>query len=222
MHWWPFVQALPVTIPASILSWVIYWWDTLSRVIVRGKWPTTFIFWVATSLQGWDAISWPMGAPINSTTRAKWHIERGVEAQHIERYLSYHAANSMMHIQMLISPDRANLVTIKQLLCHYLFDKLCKTLNDATAWIHSPSFWDIQRSYHNLENLAQTVQEVEMLIGDCCGAWWIQVAMILANVKEHFESLTFKLSLYLQLLQNNFNESEDNVFEWTLRSKVKW
>ncbi len=39
------------------------------------------------------------------------------------------------------------------------------------------------------------------------------MAMILANVKEHFASLAFKLSLYLQLLQNNFNESEDNVFE---------
>jgi hypothetical protein len=140
VHWWPFVQALPVTIPASILSWVIYWWDTLSRVIVRGKWPNPFIFWVATSLQGWDAISWPMGAPINSTTRAKWHIERGGEVQHIERYLSYHAANSMMHIQTLISPDWANLVKIKQLLCHYLLDKLCKTLTDATAWIHGPSF----------------------------------------------------------------------------------
>jgi len=91
VHWWPFVQALPVTIPVSILSWVIYWWDTLSRVIVRGKWPTTFIFWVATSSKDWDAISWPMGAPINSTTRGKWHIERGGEVQHIERYLSYHA-----------------------------------------------------------------------------------------------------------------------------------
>jgi hypothetical protein len=47
-------------------------------------------------------------------------------------------AISMMHIQMLISPHRANLVTIKRLLCHYLFDKLCKTLTDATAWIHGP------------------------------------------------------------------------------------
>jgi hypothetical protein len=56
-------KALPVRIPASILSWVIYWLDTLSRVIVKGEWPTTFIFWVATSLQGWDAISWLMGAP---------------------------------------------------------------------------------------------------------------------------------------------------------------
>jgi hypothetical protein len=84
-------------------------------------------------------------------------------------YLDF-AANSMMHIQMLISPDAANLVTIKQLLCHYLFDKLCRTLNDAAAWIHGPSFWDIQRSYHNLGNLAQTVQEVEILVGDCCGA----------------------------------------------------
>jgi hypothetical protein len=50
-----------------------------------------------------------MGAPINSTIRGKWHIERGGEVQHFERYLSYHAANSMMHIQMLISPDAANL-----------------------------------------------------------------------------------------------------------------
>jgi hypothetical protein len=57
VHWWPFVQALPVKIPASILSWLIYWWDTLNRVIVRGQWPTTFIFWVAINLQGWDAIS---------------------------------------------------------------------------------------------------------------------------------------------------------------------
>jgi hypothetical protein len=54
-------------------------------------------------------------------------------------YLDF-AANSMMHIQMLISPDEANLVTIKQLLYHYLFDKLCRTLNDAAAWIHGPSF----------------------------------------------------------------------------------
>jgi hypothetical protein len=29
-----------------------------------------------------------MGAPINSTTGSKWHIERGGEVQHIERYLS--------------------------------------------------------------------------------------------------------------------------------------
>jgi hypothetical protein len=126
-------------------------------------------------------------------------------------YLDF-ATNSMMHIQRLISPDMANMVTIKQLLCHYLFDKLCKTLNDATTWIHGPSFWDIQRSYHNLENLAQRVQEVEILVGDCCDAWWIQVAMILANVKEHFASLAFKLSLYLQLLENNFNERVKTMF----------
>ncbi len=38
------------------------------------------------------------------------------------------------------------------------------------------------------------------------------MAMILANVKEHFASLAFNLSLYLQLLQNNFNERVKTMF----------
>jgi hypothetical protein len=55
-------------------------------------------------------------------------------------------------------------------------------------------------------------KEVEILVGDCCDAQWIQSAMILANAKEHFASLAFKLRLNMQLLQSIFKEGATEKF----------
>jgi hypothetical protein len=115
------------------------------------------------------------------------------------------ATKSMMHIQILISP-------LNQLQCLYLLDKLCETLNDAKACIHGLPPQDIERTHHILENLARTAKEVEILVGDCCDAQWIQSAMILANAKEHFASLAFKLRLNMQLLQSIFKEGATEKF----------
>ncbi len=93
-----------------------------------------------------------------------------------------------------------------------ILDKLCETLNDAKAYIHGLSPQNIQRTHHTLEYLARTPKEVEILVGDCCDAQWIQSAMILANTKEHFVSLAFKLRLNMQLLQSIFKEGATEKF----------
>jgi hypothetical protein len=65
-----------------------------------------------------------------------------------------------------------------------------------------------------LESLAQTWKEGEILVGDCCDAQWIRVAMIWANAKEHFTSLIFKLRLYMQLFPKHFQgRSNKGVFD---------
>jgi len=45
--------------------------------------------------------------------------------------------------------------------------------------------------------------------------------MILANSKEHFVSLAFKLTLYMQLLESNFNEGVKIMFLTKLGDR-KW
>jgi hypothetical protein len=124
------------------------------------------------------------------------------------------ATKSMMHIQILISP-------LNQLQCLYLLDKLCETLNDAKAYIHGLSPQNIERTHHTLEYLARTAKEVEILVGDCCDAQWIQSAMIWANAKEHFASLAFKLRLNMQLLQSIFKEGATEKFLTKLQDP-KW
>jgi hypothetical protein len=64
-------------------------------------------------------------------------------------------------------------------------------------------------------------KEVEILVGDCCDAKWIQSAMILANAKEHFASLAFKLRLNMQLLQSIFKEGATKEFLTKLQDQ-KW
>jgi len=124
------------------------------------------------------------------------------------------ATKSMMHIQILISP-------LNQFQCLYLLDKLCETLNYAKAYIHGLSPQNIERTHHTLEYLARTAKEVEILVGDCCDAQWIQSAMIWANAKEHFASLAFKLRLNMQLLQSIFKEGATEKFLTKLQDP-KW
>ncbi len=124
------------------------------------------------------------------------------------------ATKSMMHILILISP-------LNQLQCLYLLDKLCETLNDAKAYIHGLSPQNIERTHHTLEYLARTAKEAEILVGCCCDAEWIQAAMIFANAQEHFASLTFKLRLYMELLQSIFEEGATKKFLTKLQDQ-KW
>jgi len=128
-------------------------------------------------------------------------------------YLEF-STNSTMHILILISP-------LNQLQCLYLLDKLCETFNDAKAYIHGLSPQNIERTHHTLEYLARTAKEVEILVGDCCDAKWIQAAMIFANAKEHFASLAFKLRLYMELLQSIFEEGATKEFLTKLQDQ-KW
>jgi hypothetical protein len=123
------------------------------------------------------------------------------------------ATKSMMHILILISP-------LNQLQCLYLLDKLCETFNDAKAYIRGLSPQNIERTHHTLEYLARTAKEVEILVGDCYDAEWIQAAMIFANAKEHFASLTFKLRLYTELLQSIFKEGATKEFLTKLQDQM--
>ncbi|CAM6068468.1 unnamed protein product [Sphagnum tenellum] len=128
---------------------------------------------------------------------------------------------SLKNIENMISIQSSNSVLINQCQCHYLFDKLRESLNDAKACIDGLSPQNIQQSCCILESLAQTWKEGEMLVGDCCDAQWIQVAMILANAKEHFTSLIFKLRLYMQLFQSIFKEGATKEFLIKLQDR-KW
>jgi hypothetical protein len=121
---------------------------------------------------------------------------------------------SLKNIENTISAQSSDSVLINQLQCDYLFHKLRESLNDAKACIDGLSPQDIQQSSCILKSLAQTWKEGEILVGDCCNAQWIQVAMILANAKEHFTSLIFKLRLYMQLFPKHFQgRSNKGVFD---------
>jgi hypothetical protein len=128
---------------------------------------------------------------------------------------------ALKNVENMFSIQSSDSVLINQLQCHYLFDKLCESLNDAKACIDGLSPQDIQRSCCILESLAQTWKEGEILVGDCCDAQWIRVAMILANAKEHFTSLIFKLRLYMQLFQSIFKEGATKEFLIKLQDR-KW
>jgi hypothetical protein len=126
-----------------------------------------------------------------------------------------------MHIQNLISPESANPVPINELQCQYLWVKLCETLKGAKACIQDASLQHIQESHDTLKSFARLAKEAEKLVHDCCDAEWIQAAMIFANAKEHFASLTFKLRLYMELLQSIFEEGATKEFLTKLHNP-KW
>jgi hypothetical protein len=128
---------------------------------------------------------------------------------------------SLKNVENTISIQSSDSVLINQLQCQYLFDKLCESLNDVKACLDCLSPQDIRRSCCILESLAQTWKEGEILVGDCCDAQWIQAAMILANAKEHFTSLIFKLRLYMQLFQSIFKEGATKEFLIKLQDR-KW
>jgi hypothetical protein len=144
------------------------------------------------------------------------NIIEGVPSRYLEL-----AANSLMHIQILISPESANVVPINELQCQYLLGKLCDTLNGAKACIQDASLQHDQESRDTLKSLAQLAKEAQKLVCDCCDAEWIQAAMIFANAKEHFSSLSFKLGLYMELLQSIFEEGATKEFLTKLQDQ-KW
>jgi hypothetical protein len=129
--------------------------------------------------------------------------------------------NSLKNVENMISIQSSDSVLINQLQCHYLFDKLRESLNDAKACIDGLSPQDSQRDCCILERLAQTWKEAEILVGDCCDAEWIRAARIFANAKEHFTSLIFKLRLYMQLFQSIFKEGATKEFLIKLQDQ-KW
>jgi hypothetical protein len=131
------------------------------------------------------------------------------------------AVNSLMHIQILISSESANPVPINELQCQYLLGKLFDTLTDAKACIQDASLQGVRESHDTLKSLARLAKEAEKLVHDCCDAEWIQAAMIFGNAKEHFASLTFKLRLYMELLQSISKEGATKEFFTKLQDR-KW
>ncbi len=144
------------------------------------------------------------------------NIIEGVPFQYLDL-----AANSLMHIQNSISPESANPVSINELQCQYLWVKLCETLKGAKACIQNASLQHVQESHDTLKSLARLAMEAEKLVHDCRDAEWIQAAMIFANAKEHFASLTFKLRLYMELLHSIFKEGTTKEFLTKLQDP-KW
>jgi tRNA A-37 threonylcarbamoyl transferase component Bud32 len=129
------------------------------------------------------------------------------------------AANTLMNLQILILPQSENPIAINELQCQYLLEKFCDTLT--RSCIQDTSLQHIQGSHHTLKSLARLAKEAEKLVHDCCDAQWIQAAMIFGNAKEHFASLTFKLRLYMELLQNIFKEGATKEFLTKLQDP-KW
>ncbi len=131
------------------------------------------------------------------------------------------AANSLMRIQNSISPESATPVPINELQCQYVLQKLSDTLKGVKACIQDASLQRVQQSHDTLKSLARLAKEAEKLVHDCCGAEWIQAAMIFANAKEHFASLTFKLRLYMELFQSIFEDRVTKEFLTKLQDP-KW
>ncbi|KAH9567479.1 hypothetical protein CY35_03G029700 [Sphagnum magellanicum] len=129
------------------------------------------------------------------------NIIEGVPAQDLEL-----AANFLIRLQIVISQQSQNLVAINELQCQYLLEKFGDTLTGAKACIQDASLQHVQESHNTLNSLARLAKEAEKLVRDCCDPEWIQATMIFANAKEHFASLTFKLRLYMELLQSIFKE----------------
>jgi len=144
------------------------------------------------------------------------NIIEGVPVQNLEL-----ATNFLMRLQILISRQNENPVAINELQCQYLLEKFCDTLTGAKACIQDASLQHVQESHNTLNSLAQLAKEAEKLVRDCCDPKWIQAAMIFANAKEHFASLTFKLRLYMELLQSIFKEGATKEFLSKLRNR-KW
>ncbi len=144
------------------------------------------------------------------------NIIEGVPSEYLDL-----AANSLMRIQNSISPESANRVPINELQCQYLWVKLGETLKGVKACIQDASLQHIQESHDTLKSLARLAKEAEKLVHDCCDAEWIQAAMIFANAKEHFASLTFKLGLYMELLQSIFKDGATKEFLTKLQDP-KW
>ncbi len=144
------------------------------------------------------------------------NIIEGILSQDLEL-----AANSLMHLQILISPQSENPVAINEFQCQYLLEKFCDTLTCAKAYIQDASLQHFQKSHDILKSLARLAKEAEKLVRDCCDPQWIQAAMIFANANEHFASLTFKLRLYMELLQSIFKEGATKEFLTKLQDRKR-
>jgi len=143
------------------------------------------------------------------------NIIEGVLSQYLDL-----AANSLKDVQILISPQSVNPIPmINELQCQYLLEKFCDTLTGAKACIQDASLQHIQESHDTLKSLAQLAKEAEKLVHDCCNPKWIQAAIIFANANEHFASLTFKLRLYMELLQSIFKEGATKEFFTKLHNR---
>jgi hypothetical protein len=144
---------------------------------------------------------------IEGTSEAPQELPNIIEGVPLEL-----AANSLMRIQKSISPESANPVPINELQCRYLLGKLFDTLTGAKLCMQDTSLQRVQASHDTLKSLAGLAKEAEKLVHDCCDAKWIQAAMICGNAKEYFASLTFKLRLYMELLQSIFEEGATKEF----------
>jgi hypothetical protein len=130
-------------------------------------------------------------------------------------------AANFISFEFSTSLHDANLVAINQLQCQYLLEKLSDTVKGTNACIQDASLQRVQELHGTLKSLAQLVKEAEKLVHDCCDAEWIQAAMIFANAKEHFASLTFKLRLYMELFQSIFKDGATKEFLTKLQDP-KW
>jgi tRNA A-37 threonylcarbamoyl transferase component Bud32 len=131
------------------------------------------------------------------------------------------ATNSLMDLQILISPQSENPIAINELQCKYLLEKFCDTLTSAKACLQDTSLQHVQELHDTLKSLARLAREAKKLVCDCCDPEWIQAAMIFANAKEHFASLTFKLRLYMELLQSIFKEGATKEFLTKLQDRKR-
>ncbi len=144
------------------------------------------------------------------------NIIEGVPFQDLEL-----VTNSLMDLQILISPQSENPVAINELQCQYLLEKFCDILTSAKACLQDASLQHVQESHDTLKSFTRLAKEAEKLVRDCCDREWIQAAMIFANVKEHFVSLTFKLRLYMEVLQSIFKEGATKEFLIKLQDRKR-
>jgi len=83
-----------------------------------------------------------------------------------------------------------------------------------------------QSTKHIFKNLLQAAKDAEILVKGCCNNHLIQATITMANAKEHFASLAFKLELCMALLRNNSNEETKQKFlnklqDWTIEVSIK-
>jgi hypothetical protein len=74
--------------------------------------------------------------------------------------------------------------------------------------------------------LLQVTKDAEILVKGYCNNHLIQVAITMANAKEHFASLAFKVELCMALLRNNSNEETKKKFlnklqHWSIEVSIK-
>lgn len=132
-------------------------------------------------------------------------LDRTPGATELSKYLKLEsdlkiATQCMEKVQEWTSPrETSNALKFNKKQCEYLANKLKRTVESASSFVHSISQSDVSREVlaceGNFKLLVAKAKESESFVEACCETAWIEAAITLTKVPQHISSICFNLEL---------------------------